>query len=270
MKTSISEIKQFLQSRRNWYWSGRNALYLREKHIDSPALRLGSAFHDALENMYQERPVDTRKLTKQYKLADEDKQMLIRHLTSYKSLVLPGDLERYEIIEPEMRYSYILPNGVELFGFVDIVYRNKENNQIGALEHKYMSRPRSDRYNESEEQVRAYEIALRDMFDGSFDGAILNQVIKDRGGFRNIRSRHKMNEAQREHFIQKLVDTTEAMKIQATNPIIPYSPHFASLAFDPYYDLNRKMDLLGTDDTRVITKEDIERAGLISRHEEIS
>lgn len=261
MKTSISEIKTFLANRRNWYWSGRNARYLRADKSTS-ALRLGSAFHDALENLYQGKKVKLGILYEKYQLSEEDQNILRFQLQRYSSLVLPEDLKRYEIIEPEMQYSIQLTESTELFGFMDIVYRNKENGKYGILEHKFVARPRSDRYNELEEQVKTYELALREIYGDQFDKVILNQIIKSPTDFNNIRTEHKQNENQLKHFRQKLINTTEEMKEQSKNPIVPYSPHWAELTFDPYYPLNKKMDLLGTDDTRVITEKDIREAGL--------
>lgn len=261
MKTSISEIKQFLANRRNWYWSGRNARYLRGTKSSS-ALRLGSAFHDALENLYQGKKVQIQTLFEKYDLSKEDQEILRFQLNKYISLVLPSDLEKYEIIEPEMKYSIQLTETTELFGFMDIVYRNRENGKYGILEHKFVARPRADRYNEMEEQVKTYELALREIYGDQFDKVILNQIIKSPTDFRNIRSEHRQNENQLKHFRQKLIDTTEEMKIQSENPIVPYSPHWAEVSYDDYYPLNRKMDLLGTDDTRVITAKDIREAGL--------
>lgn len=261
MKTSVSEIKTFLSSRRNWYWGGRNARYLRADTSTS-ALRLGSAFHDALENLYQGRAVKLGILNEKYRLSEEDQKILRFQIQKYSTLVLPEDLRRFEIIKPEMQYSIQLTDTTELFGFMDVVYRNRENGKFGILEHKFVARPRSDRYNELEEQVKTYELALREVYGDQFDKVILNQVIKSPTDFKNIRTEHSQNDNQLKHFRQKLIDTTEEMKIQSKNPIVPYSPHWAELTFDPYYPLNKKMDLLGTDDTRVITEEDIKKAGL--------
>lgn len=263
MKTSISEIKSFLANRRNWYWSGRNGRYLRPTKTTT-ALRLGSAFHDALENMYMypNQSINLHRLYEKYNLCKEDQKILKFQSEKYRSLVLPEDLKRFEIIKPEMQYSIQLGESTELFGFIDIVYRNRSNGKYGILEHKFVARPISTRYSELEEQVKAYELALRGISGDEFDKVILNQIIKSPTEFKNIRTEHKQNEHQLKHFRQKLIDTTEEMKKQSKNPIVPYSPHWAEMTFDPYYPLNKKMDLLGTDDTRVITEEDIKKAGL--------
>ena len=262
MKTSISEIKQFREDRRKWFFSGRNAMYLRSRGSSS-ALRLGSAFHDAMEYFYTEQPLDLNLLFEKYRLSKEDQQLLEFQLDRYEKIVLPHDLENYEIIEPEMHYNIDLTEDIQLFGFMDIVYRNKSNNAVGVLEHKFLTRPRPERYNNLEEQVKAYELAVREKYPNEeFDGVILNQVIKSEDTFNNIRTKHKQNPKQLDHFKSGLITTTLEMKEQAKDPIVPYSPHWASVAFDDYYPLNLKMDLLGTDDTRVITEEDIEKAGL--------
>lgn len=268
MKTSISEIKQFREDRRKWFFSGRNAMYLRSGRSNS-ALRLGSAFHDAMEYFYTRQQVDLNLLYDKYRLSEEDQQLLKFQLGRYKKIVLPHDLENYEIIEPEMHYNINLTEDIQLFGFMDIVYRNKSNNAIGVLEHKFLGRPRSERYNNLEEQVKAYELAVREVYpDEEFDGVILNQVIKSEDTFNNIRTKHKQNPKQLDHFKRGLITTALEMREQAKDPIVPYSPHWASIAFDDYYPLNLKMDLLGTDDTRVITEEDIKAAGLKRRRKE--
>lgn len=262
MKTSISEIKQFREDRRKWFFSGRNAMYLRSKKSNS-ALRIGSAFHDALEHMYTGRPVDLTLLFEEYQLSKADQRLLEFQLERYEKLVLPHDLENYEIIEPEMYYNIDLTENIQLFGFMDVVYRTKSNGAIGVLEHKFLKRPRSARYNNLDEQVKAYELAVREVYpDEEFDGVILNQIIKSGDTFNNIRTKHKQNPKQLDHFKRGLITTALEMGEQAKDPIIPYSPHWASIEFDDYYPLNLKMDLLGTDDTRVITEEDIEKAGL--------
>lgn len=268
MKTSISEIQQFREDKRKWFFSGRNAMYLRSEKSNS-ALRLGSAFHDALEHMYTDRPVDLTLLFEEYQLSKADQRLLRFQLERYKKIVLPHDLENYEIIEPEMHYNIDLTEDIQLFGFMDVVYRNKSNNAIGVLEHKFLKRPRSERYNNLEEQVKAYELAVREVYPNEeFDGVILNQVIKSEDTFKNIRTKHKQNPQQLDHFKRGLITTALEMREQAKNPVVPYSPHWASIAFDDYYPLNLKMDLLGTDDTRVITEEDIKAAGLKRKEKE--
>lgn len=264
MKTSVSEIKNFLENRRNWFFSGRNAMYLRPK-LSTSALRLGGAFHDVLECFYAGIEPDLNTLIQKYNLNKPDQKILLYQARMYKDVVLANDLKDYEIIEPEMQYSIQIQPDVELFGFMDVVYRNKKNGKYGILEHKFVKRPRPEAYNNLEEQVKTYELALREIYGDQFDGVILNQIIKSDNSFQNIRTKHSQTEQQLNHFRSKLSCTVDQMKIQSRNPYVPYSPHWANIAFDPYYPLNLKMDRLGTDDTRVITEEDIKKAGLVRR-----
>lgn len=266
MYTSVSEIKNFNTCERQWYFSGRNGMYLRStKPIK--AFRVGNTFHDILENLYVGEDYNIKELFEKYEIEEEDQKMIEFQTEKYKELVLDHDLKRFDIIEPEMRYSLELTEDIVLFGFIDLVYKERKTGNIGILEHKFVRNFRSVIYNILDEQLKAYELAIREVYGQCNAGINLNQVRKLKTKFSHARDTFKMDDKQLTHFIGELTDSVDKMKLYKDNGVVDYkaSPHWMACGFCDYNKLCAKMEGLGTNDTTVITKEDILESQLESK-----
>lgn len=263
MRTSISEIKTFRECQRKWYFSGRNGMYLRPVEIE-PAFKTGSAFHAALEAMYKQEHYDLDSIIEKYRVDEDERDMLKFQVEKYEENVLARDLETMNIIAPELSYNIELANGVILFGFIDVVYEEKKTGDIGALEHKFVRNFRSDVYNHLDEQIKAYELALREIYGQCNAGVNLNQVRKLKNKFDHARETYKQTDEQLSHFYEELLGITSQMQLLSDNGVVDYpaEPHWIGCSFCEYKDLCLKMNQAGTNDTRIITTEDIINAGL--------
>jgi len=267
MRTSISEIKTFRECQRKWYFSGRNGMYLRPFDI-APAFKTGSAFHDALEAMYKQEHYDLDSIIEKHKVDEDEHDMLKFQVKKYEENVIKHDLKTMNIIAPELSYNIELANGVILFGFIDVVYEEKKTGDIGILEHKFVRNFRSDVYNHLDEQIKAYELALREIYGQCDAGVNLNQVRKLKTKFDHAREAYKQTDEQLLHFYEELLDVTDHMQLLSENGVVdhPATPHWMGCSFCEYRSLCLKMNQEGTNDTTIITGKDIKDAGLAKRN----
>ena len=270
MRTSISEIKTFRECQRKWYFSGRNGMYLRPKIVDS-SFKTGSAFHAALEAMYKQESYNIDNIIDKYNVEEKDQDMLKFQIKKYEENVLKHDLETINVIAPELAYNIELANGVILFGFIDVVYEEKKTGNIGVLEHKFVRNFRSDVYNHLDEQIKAYELALHELFGQCDAGVTLNQIRKLQTKFEHARNTYKQTHQQLKHFYAELIEVTNQMKFLSDNNIVDYpaEPHWFGCSFCEYKSLCLKMNQVGTNDTTILTEKDIENAGLIRKPRDI-
>lgn len=268
MQTSISEIKTFNECRRKWFFSGRNGLHLRPLE-QKQALFLGSAFHDVLENFYSYKDINFEDLQEKYGLSDEDLKLVTFQTNKYKDNVLKNDLETFNIIEPELKYNFPLVDDVNLFGFIDVVYEEKKTGKFGILEHKFVKNFRSDTYNQLDEQIKAYEMVINHFYGQCDAGVNLNQVRKLKTTFSHARDNYKCNKNQMDYFRSQLEDAAREMSMLHDLKFTNYdpSPHWIGCGFCEYKDLCLKMNTEGTNDTTIITDNDILKASLRSLKE---
>lgn len=262
MFTSISEIKSFNSCERKWKFSGRNALFLRPT-TDKAAFRVGRAFHTAMELMYLERDINIDVIANNNDLTEADTEMLRFQVEQYYENVYLEDKDNMIIIDSELKYNIPLNKDVILFGYIDLVYLDKKDNTINILEHKFSRSFRSDFYNKVDEQLKAYELAVRYHYpDYRFGGVHVNEVRKLKTKFDHKRRKYQMSDNQLINFLKNLTDTTERM--YTSDDEVKATPDFMKCDMCEYKDLCLKMEELGTNNVSVITEKDVRETGLRS------
>lgn len=180
MRVDVSEIKTFRACKRQWQLSSRNRFHLRPL-VTPPHFALGTLFHEALAMLYCDVSLEkVMDMVKREMKTDNDAALLAMVPGYYKN-VLPGDLERFKVLDIEYKFSFVPTdrNGELLFdpvatetpgvfehpinvcGSIDLVALDIEENAIYGFEHKTAKSFRDESYLWMDEQPRVYTEALR-------------------------------------------------------------------------------------------------------------
>lgn len=170
MRVDVSEIKTFKACKRQWELSSRNKFHLRPL-VTPPAFALGTIFHEALAQLYLEVKLDkVMEMVKREMQSDKDAALLAM-VPGYAKNVLPGDLDRFKVLDIEHHFEFVPvdSNGEVLFpdvdlticGSIDMIALDIEENKIYGFEHKTAKTFRDESYLWMDEQPRVYTEALK-------------------------------------------------------------------------------------------------------------
>lgn len=192
MKVDVSEIKTFKACRRQWQLSSRNRFHMRPI-VTPPQFALGTIFHEALAQMYLGVSLDKIMEMVRREMQTDNDAALLAMIPGYYNKVLPGDLDRFTVLDIEWHFEvppttsdgeYLFPiehkvdkttgeycyddNGnpimepsLVICGSVDMIVVDKAEGKIYGFEHKTCKNFRDESYLWMDEQPRVYTWALQ-------------------------------------------------------------------------------------------------------------
>lgn len=193
MRVDVSEIKTFKSCRRQWQLSSRNKFHMRPI-VTPPQFALGTIFHESLAQLYLGVPFDKVMAMVRREMQTDNDAALLAMIPGYYNNVLPGDLDRYRVLDIEHHFEiapktsdgeYLFPlepmvdkatgevqydaNGNPLMvssllvcGSIDMIVLDEAQNKIYGFEHKTCKSFRDESYLWMDEQPRVYTWALRE------------------------------------------------------------------------------------------------------------
>ena len=182
IRVDVSEIKTYKSCRRQWLLSSRNRFHLRP--IVTPAhFELGTIFHESLAQLYLGVPVERVMEDVKKNMKDDSEAALLAMIPGYAREVLPGDLDRFKVLDIEHHFSFVptdpetgevIDPDIEVCGSIDMIVLDPEENAIYGFEHKTCKNFRDASYIWMDEQPRVYTYALMqyvDKYNASHPGA---------------------------------------------------------------------------------------------------
>lgn len=193
MRVDVSEIKTFKACRRQWQLSSRNRFHMRPI-VTPPQFALGTIFHESLAQLYLGVSLDKVMSMVRREMKTDNDAALLAMIPGYYNKVLPGDLDRFTVLDIEHHFDiapvtsdgeYLFPiehatnpktgelmyddNGdpvmqpsLTICGSIDMIVIDKETNQIYGFEHKTCKNFRDESYLWMDEQPRVYTWALKE------------------------------------------------------------------------------------------------------------
>ena len=193
MKVDVSEIKTFKSCRRQWQLSSRNKFHMRPI-VTPPQFALGTIFHESLAQLYLGVPYDKVMEMVRREMQTDTDAALLAMIPGYYKNVLPGDLDRYRVLDVEHHFEiapktsdgeYLFPlepavdkatgevqydaNGdlimvssLLVCGSIDMIVLDEAQNKIYGFEHKTCKSFRDESYLWMDEQPRVYTWALKE------------------------------------------------------------------------------------------------------------
>lgn len=192
MKVDVSEIKTFKACKRQWQLSSRNRFHLRPV-VTPPQFALGTLFHESLAELYLGVSLDKVMEMVKREINSDNDAALLAMIPGYYKQVLPGDLDRFKVLDIEHHFeiapttsdgTYLFPmepvvdkstgelqydaNGnplqqpsLVIVGSIDMIALDVEQNKIYGFEHKTCKSFRDPSYLWMDEQPRVYTWALQ-------------------------------------------------------------------------------------------------------------
>lgn len=192
MKVDVSEIKTFKACRRQWQLSSRNRFHMRPI-VTPPQFALGTIFHEALAQLYLGVSLDKVMAMVRREMKTDNDAALLAMIPGYYNKVLPGDLDRFTVLDIEWHFEvppttsdgeYLFPleqqvdaktgelcyddNGDPIMvpslvvcGSVDMIVVDKAEGKIYGFEHKTCKNFRDESFLWMDEQPRVYTWALQ-------------------------------------------------------------------------------------------------------------
>lgn len=192
MKVDVSEIKTFKACRRQWQLSSRNKFHIRPI-VTPPQFALGTIFHESLAQMYLGVSLDKIMAMVRREMQTDNDAALLAMVPGYYNKVLPGDLDRFKVLDIEHHFEiapktsdgeYLFPleplvdentgeaqldgNGKPIMvssllvcGSIDMIVLDEAQNKIYGFEHKTCKSFRDESYLWMDEQPRVYTWALK-------------------------------------------------------------------------------------------------------------
>lgn len=191
MRVDVSEIKTFKACRRQWQLSSRNKFHLRPK-VTPPSFALGTIFHESLAQLYLGVSLEKVMEMVRREMNPDTDAALLAMIPGYYKNVLPGDLDRFQVLDIEHHFDIapVTSNGEYLFpiehakdaqgnhlygdngdpimvpslticGSIDMIVLDKMENKIYGFEHKTCKNFRDESYLWMDEQPRVYTWALQ-------------------------------------------------------------------------------------------------------------
>ena len=193
MRVDVSEIKTFKSCRRQWQLSSRNKFHMRPI-VTPPQFALGTIFHESLAQLYLGVPLDKVMAMVRREMQTDNDAALLAMIPGYYKNVLPGDLDRFKVLDIEHHFEiapktsdgeYLFPlepvvdkatgevqydaNGDPLMvsnllvcGSIDMIVLDEAQNKIYGFEHKTCKSFRDESYLWMDEQPRVYTWALKE------------------------------------------------------------------------------------------------------------
>lgn len=169
MKVDVSEIKTYKSCRRQWLLTSRNRFHLRP--VVTPShFALGTIFHESLHAMYMGAPLEKVMQFVRQEISTDNEAALLAMVPGYYRNVLPGDLDRFKVLDIEHHFSFvpvdpdtgeILDPDVEVCGSIDMIVLDEAENKIYGFEHKTCKNFRDPAFGWMDEQPRVYTYALK-------------------------------------------------------------------------------------------------------------
>ena len=192
MKVDVSEIKTFKACRRQWQLSSRNKFHMRPI-VTPPQFALGTIFHESLAQLYLGVPYEKVMEMVRREMQTDNDAALLAMIPGYYQKVLPGDLDRFKVLDVEHHFEiapktsdgeYLFPlepmvdkntgevqydgNGNPIMvssllvcGSIDMIVLDEAQNKIYGFEHKTCKSFRDESYLWMDEQPRVYTWALK-------------------------------------------------------------------------------------------------------------
>ena len=169
MKVDVSEIKTYKSCRRQWLLTSRNRFHLRP--IITPShFALGTIFHESLHMMYMGVQLDKVMEFVRANMSNDSEVALLAMVPGYYKNVLPGDLDRYQVLDIEHHFDFIptdpstgevLDADLHVCGSIDMSVLDPAENAIYGFEHKTCKNFRDSSFMWMDEQPRVYTYALQ-------------------------------------------------------------------------------------------------------------
>ena len=192
MKVDVSEIKTFKACARQWQLSSRNRFHLRPM-VTPPQFAFGTLFHESLAQLYLGVSLEKVMTMVRREMQTDNDAALLAMVPGYYKNVLPGDLDRFTVLDIEHHFNivpttsfgeYLFPlvpstdpktgeriydaNGdpvmepsLTICGSIDMIALDKEEGKIYGFEHKTCKSFRDESYLWMDEQPRVYTWALK-------------------------------------------------------------------------------------------------------------
>lgn len=193
MRVDVSEIKTFKACRRQWELSSRNKFHMRPI-VTPPQFALGTIFHESLAQLYLGVSLEKVMEMVRREMQTDNDAALLAMVPGYYKNVLPGDLDRFVVLDIEHHFDiapvtsegeYLFPiehatdpktgelqyddNGdpvmvpsLTICGSIDMIVLDKLQNKIYGFEHKTCKNFRDESYLWMDEQPRVYTWALKE------------------------------------------------------------------------------------------------------------
>lgn len=171
MRVDVSEIKTYKTCKRQWKLSSRNQFHLRPC-VTPPQFNLGTMFHEALHSLYLGVPLEkVMEIVKND--MTENEVALLAMIPGYAKEVLPGDLERFKVLDIEHKFEFVpctrdgevIDDEITVCGSIDMICLEKETNKVYGFEHKTAKNFRDTSFLWMDEQPRVYTFALMQYID---------------------------------------------------------------------------------------------------------
>ena len=192
MRVDVSEIKTFKACRRQWQLSSRNRFHMRPI-VTPPQFALGTIFHEALAQLYLGVSLDKVMAMVRREMKTDNDAALLAMIPGYYNNVLPGDLDRFTVLDIEWHFEvppttsdgeYLFPiehkvdkvtgeycyddsgnpimePSLIICGSVDMIVVDKAEGKIYGFEHKTCKNFRDESFLWMDEQPRVYTWALQ-------------------------------------------------------------------------------------------------------------
>lgn len=192
MKVDVSEIKTFKACARQWQLSSRNRFHLRPM-VTPPQFAFGTLFHESLAQLYLGVSLEKVMTMVRREMQTDTDAALLAMVPGYYKNVLPGDLDRFTVLDIEHHFNiapttsqgeYLFPlvpstdpktgehiydangdpvmePGLTICGSIDMIVLDKEQGKIYGFEHKTCKNFRAESYLWMDEQPRVYTWALK-------------------------------------------------------------------------------------------------------------
>ena len=192
MRVDVSEIKTFKACRRQWQLSSRNRFHMRPI-VTPPQFALGTIFHESLAQLYLGVSLDKVMAMVRREMKTDNEAALLAMIPGYYNKVLPGDLDRFTVLDIEWHFEvppttsdgeYLFPiehqvdaktgelcyddNGDPIMvpsliicGSIDMIVVDKAEGKIYGFEHKTCKNFRDESFLWMDEQPRVYTWALQ-------------------------------------------------------------------------------------------------------------
>ena len=192
MRVDVSEIKTFKACRRQWQLSSRNKFHIRPV-VTPPQFALGTIFHESLAQMYLGVSLDKIMAMVRREMQTDNDAALLAMVPGYYKNVLPGDLDRFRVLDIEWHFEvppttsdgeYLFPlehkvdkatgelcyddsgdpimePSLVVCGSIDMIVADDALNLIYGFEHKTCKSFRDESYLWMDEQPRVYTWALK-------------------------------------------------------------------------------------------------------------
>lgn len=193
MKVDVSEIKTFKSCRRQWQLSSRNKFHMRPI-VTPPQFALGTIFHESLAQLYLGVPLDKVMAMVRREMQTDNDAALLAMIPGYYKNVLPGDLDRFKVLDIEHHFEIapktsdgeclfplepmvdkatgevqydangdpLMVSSLLVCGSIDMIVLDEAQNKIYGFEHKTCKSFRDESYLWMDEQPRVYTWALKE------------------------------------------------------------------------------------------------------------